>query len=94
MNNILSAKDAEAVYEIIIQQLDAKRSQLTREARFKEDLNADSLDEANIAMAIEDRFQVTIPDERAESARTVGGMLDLLAALLAERDRETAGKGI
>ena len=83
MKHILSPQDAEAARDILVEQLHVQRSQLTPEARFKTDLGADSLAEMEIAMAMEDRFNVTIPDEQWPSDATVGHLFEILAELLA-----------
>lgn len=83
MNNIiLSEKDTEAVYDILIEQTGVKRDQLTLNARIEEDLNADSLTKAEVALAVEERFNLSIPDEQWESVLTVGDLFELLAKLL------------
>ncbi len=64
MNNILSEKDTVAIQDIIIRQLDVQRDQLMPEARILADLGADSLDVVEISMALEELFDVTIPDEQ------------------------------
>ncbi len=49
---------------------------LTRETLLMEDLDADSLDAVEIIMAIEDEFDIEIPDEIAESIKTIGDIID------------------
>ena len=72
MNNILSEKDTVAIQDIIIRQLDVRRDQLMPEARILADLGADSLDVVEISMALEELFDVTIPDEQWDKVDTVG----------------------
>jgi acyl carrier protein len=60
------------VKEIIIRELNVNESQITDNANFIEDLNADSLDTVQLIMAFEDEFKIKIPDEDAESLKTVG----------------------
>ena len=84
MKDILSEKDAQAVEEILTDQLDVNPEQLTPEARLKDDLGADSLTLVEITMAIEDRFNMSVPDENWERVRTVGELYELLAELLQE----------
>ncbi len=50
-------------------------SQVTMEANIAEDLGADSLDVVDIAMTIEEEFEVEIPDEAVEGIRTVGDIV-------------------
>lgn len=69
------------VIEIICDQLDVAPSQVTEDARFEEDLGADSLDMVQINMAIEERLRITIPDEKAEKIVKVGDVFEALAEL-------------
>jgi acyl carrier protein len=83
MNNIiLSTKDTQAVYDILTEQLGVNRDQLTPDAKIKEDLGADSLTIVEIALALEERFNLSIPDEQWEPVSTVGDLFNLLAQLL------------
>ncbi len=63
---------AEKVKKIIREQLDVEESQITEEASFIEDLGADSLDQAELIMALEEELNIDIPDEEAEKLTTVG----------------------
>lgn len=56
---------------IIVEQLDVEEEQVTPEASFIDDLGADSLDTVELIMAIEEEFDVEIPDEEAEKIITV-----------------------
>ena len=85
MNNILSEKDTVAIQDIIIRQLDVQRDQLTPEARILADLGADSLDVVEISMALEELFDVTIPDEQWDKVDTVGELYDELGRILQQR---------
>jgi acyl carrier protein len=91
MNNILSDKDAQAVLDILVEQLGVPRAQLTSGAKIQEDLGADSLTVIEIAMAVEERFQLAIPDEQWETVSTVGDLLATIARLLATPNSESAG---
>jgi len=82
MNHLLPEKDAKAVLEILTEELGVEQSQLTTDARLKEDLGADSLSLVEINMALEDRFNLSIPDERLERVQTVGEIFELLVELL------------
>jgi acyl carrier protein len=62
----------EKVKSIIVEQLGVDESEVTMEASFIEDLGADSLDIVELVMALEEEFDLTIPDEDAEKIRTVG----------------------
>lgn len=63
---------SEKVKEMIIKQLDSKESEVVPEARFIDDLGADSLDIVELIMALEDEYGLEIPDEDAEKIETVG----------------------
>ena len=60
------------VKEIIAKELEVEAKQLTPEAKFIEDLGADSLDTVELVMAFEEEFDLEIPDEDAEKIATVG----------------------
>lgn len=63
---------SEKVKEIVVQQLGVSPDQVTEEAKFIEDLGADSLDQVELVMALEEEFGADIPDEEAEKLTTVG----------------------
>ncbi len=69
------AVDSQKVKSIIAEQLGVKPEEVTEEARFVEDLGADSLDTVELVMALEEEFGVEIPDEDAEKMTTVGAAL-------------------
>jgi acyl carrier protein len=81
MNNLLPEKDTAAVIEILSNELGVDPTQLTPDARIA-DLNPDSLTQIEINMALEDYFNVSIPDERLERVQTVGDIFELLAEML------------
>jgi len=64
--------------EIIIEKLSVTEDQITEEARFQEDLGADSLDVVELVMAIEEKFDIEVPDEDAEKIRTVGDAVNYI----------------
>jgi acyl carrier protein len=63
---------SEKVKEIVVQQLGVSPDQVTEDAKFIEDLGADSLDQVELVMALEEEFGADIPDEDAEKLTTVG----------------------
>jgi acyl carrier protein len=68
----------ERVKEIIVEQLGVNAEQVVPEAKFIEDLGADSLDTVELVMAFEEEFGVEVPDEDAEKLQTVGNVIDYL----------------
>lgn len=64
------------VKEIIVEQLGVNADQVTREAKMIEDLGADSLDAVELVMAIEEEFEIEVPDEDAEKLENVGNIID------------------
>ncbi len=86
----LSDQDAAKVHQILIQQLDVSKEQLTPDARIMEDLGADSLDVVEIMMLLEEAFDVTIPDEDAEKGSTVEDLCHVVAALRGQSQRPEA----
>ncbi len=66
------SKNAKLVVKIITEQLNCQESQVVPEAKFIEDLGADSLDTIELVMALEQAFNTDIPDEEAEQLTTVG----------------------
>ena len=71
-------KIAEKVKEIVIDQLGADEAEVTLEAAFIDDLGADSLDIVELIMALEEEFDLEIPDEDAEKIKTVGNVVDYI----------------
>lgn len=62
----------EKVKSIIVEQLGVEEDEVKAEATFIDDLGADSLDIVELVMALEEEFELEIPDEDAEKIRTVG----------------------
>lgn len=65
----------ERVTDIIVDQLGVNAEQVTPEAKFVEDLGADSLDTVELVMAFEEEFGIEVPDEEAEKLQSVGDVL-------------------
>ncbi len=61
----------ERVKKIIVEQLGVSDEQVTTDASFVDDLGADSLDTVELVMALEEEFDVEIPDDEAEKITTV-----------------------
>ncbi|ALA57096.1 acyl carrier protein [Nitrospira moscoviensis] len=68
----------ERVKKIIAEQLGVEEDEVTPEASFVEDLGADSLDTVELVMALEEEFEIEIPDEDAEKILTVGKAMDYI----------------
>lgn len=68
----------EKVKSIIVEQLGATESSVTMEASFIDDLGADSLDIVELIMALEEEFDMEIPDADAEKVVTVGDVVDYI----------------
>lgn len=90
MNSILSEKDTKAVLGILVEELGVPEAQLTPDARLQEDLGADSLTLVEITMALEDRFNLSIPDEEWEKVSTVGDLFEALGDLLGKPELRRA----
>ena len=73
-----ATKVDERVKKIIAEQLGVEEDEVTPEASFVEDLGADSLDTVELVMALEEEFEIEIPDEDAEKILTVGKALDYI----------------
>lgn len=65
----------EKIKEIIIEQLSVDESMVLPETNLMKDLEADSLDAVEIIMAIEEEYDIEIPDEEAEKIQTVGDLV-------------------
>ncbi|MDE6914059.1 MAG: acyl carrier protein [Lachnospiraceae bacterium] len=70
----------ERVKEIIEEQLNIEDVEITEATRFKEDLEADSLDLFELVMAFEEEYGVEIPSEDLEKITTVGSVIDYMKA--------------
>lgn len=68
----------EKVKKLISEQLDVEESEIEMESSFQDDLEADSLDVVELIMAIEDEFDIEIPDEEAEKLTTVKSAVDYI----------------
>jgi acyl carrier protein len=66
------------VKDIIVEQLGVNADQVTPEAKFVEDLGADSLDTVELVMAFEEEFDIEVPDEDAEKLQSVGDVIKFI----------------
>ncbi len=67
------------VKSVVAEKLNVGEDQVTQNAKFVEDLGADSLDQVELIMALEDKFELKIPEEEAEKLSTVGSAVDFIA---------------
>jgi acyl carrier protein len=72
-----------ALREVAVEVLSVEPDQVVETAKFKEDLDADSLDLVELVMALEEEFGVEVPEEDLEGIETVGQAYDLVVGKLA-----------
>lgn len=70
--------------EIIAEQVDVSANSITLESRFDEDLHADSLEKVEVVMALEETFNVEIPDDELDNLKTVGDLVRLIESKVKE----------
>lgn len=70
----------EKITKVIVEKLGVTADKVVPEAKFVEDLGADSLDQVELVMALEDEFSIEIPDEEAEKITTVQLAIDYAKA--------------
>lgn len=75
----------EKVKSVIAEQLGVKAEEVTDEAKFVDDLGADSLDTVELVMALEEEYGVEIPDEDAEKLTTVGEAIKYIEDKIASK---------
>ncbi len=68
----------EKIKKLICEQLDVDEKDVVPEASFVDDLGADSLDQVELIMAIEEEFDISVPDEDAEKIGTVQDVMDYI----------------
>ena len=76
----------ERVRKIVIEQLGVKDDELKNDASFVDDLGADSLDNVELVMALEEEFDTEIPDEKAEKIGTVQQAITYIESNLNQED--------
>ena len=72
------SETADRVKKIVVEHLGVDAEKVTEEASFIDDLGADSLDIVELVMAMEEEFEVEIPDEEAENIKTVGDAINYI----------------
>lgn len=70
----------ESVIEVVVEQLNVKAEEVKEDSKFVEDLGADSLDVVELVMALEEKFDIEIPDDQAEKIQTVKDAIDFIEA--------------
>jgi acyl carrier protein len=68
------------IQDVAAEVLSVEPARVTEAARFKEDLDADSLDLVELVMGLEERFDIEVPEDDLEGVTTVGHALDLVLA--------------
>ncbi|MFH1594553.1 MAG: acyl carrier protein [Candidatus Omnitrophota bacterium] len=76
---------AEKVKSVIAEQLGVKPDEVTDQAKFVDDLGADSLDTVELVMALEEEYGIEIPDEDAEKLATVGDAIKYIEEKIATK---------
>ena len=71
----------EQIREIICKQLELEESDVTMETNIRDDLGADSLDLVDLAISLEDEFEVEVPDNALEKFETVGDIVRYIEEL-------------
>jgi acyl carrier protein len=74
-----------ALREVAVEVLSVDPDVVVESARFKEDLDADSLDLVELVMGLEERFDISVPEEDLENVGTVGQAVDLVLAKVAAK---------
>ena len=74
----MSADIFDRVQKVVVEQLDVEPEKVTPEASFANDLAADSLDVVELVMALEEEFDIEIPDDAAEQIDTVGKAVEYI----------------
>ena len=68
------------IREVAAEVLSVEPDKVTEDARFKEDLDADSLDLVELVMGLEERFDIEVPEDDLEGVTTIGQAVDLVLA--------------
>jgi acyl carrier protein len=74
----------ERVKRAVVEQLDVREEEITADSTFVQDLGADSLEVVEIVMALEEAFNIEIPDEEVDQIKTVGDAVNFIESKLEE----------
>lgn len=66
------------IKEVVVEQLSVSADEVKEDSKFVEDLGADSLDVVELVMALEEKFDIEIPDDEAEKIQTVQNAIDYI----------------
>ena len=66
------------IKEVVVEQLNVSAEEIKEESKFVEDLGADSLDVVELVMALEEKFDIEIPDEEAEKIQTINDAINYI----------------
>lgn len=80
----MAATVEDRVKKIVVEQLGVKEDEVKNDSSFVDDLGADSLDTVELVMALEEEFELEIPDEEAEKITTIQQAIDYIEANSAE----------
>lgn len=72
----------EKIRSILSEQLDIEEGTITMESSIAEDLGADSMDVVDLIMSIEDEFEIEVPDDKIESIKTVGDVVNYIESAI------------
>ena len=76
----MSEEIMEKIVKVVVEKLGVKEEQINPDATFVDDLGADSLDQVELIMALEDAFDIEIPDEEAEKLKKVSDVLEYVSS--------------
>ena len=82
MDTTLSVEQVEAINKVIAEELSVAIQQVTPDTKFIEDLGADSLSIVELILALEERFNITIPDEISDRCTAVADLYEAISSLL------------
>lgn len=73
------------ITQLLAEQLNIDPKTITRESRIVEDLHTDSLDMVEMLIALEDKYDITVPDDEAKNLDTIGKLVDYIESKIAEK---------
>ena len=89
--NMDTSQVFETVKSIVVDQLSVEAATVKPESNFQNDLGADSLDIVELVMALEEKFDLVIPDEAAEGITTVGEAVSYIQDKMSEKQTDNGG---